>query len=311
MLFGNNVKLTSELKEALGRVDKVLGDRNKIEGAIRKAEAQTPAAEAALASAMDALATAETEAALADQPANTDSLRKAISRARESVDALTLRASGLRRKLLSQEEEILAAEQQLLEARKEWRKQRLSDYEAEYMAAAKVFAAVVRNGVALAGALDRSHIAATLKECKAPHLSDRGIELIRTEGKYLRDQQRHESLWESDPGAKAVYESHVGVLRQVQIIGQLAKPIRARREAEAERADDARRENEPQRRTTSLGGIPEPPAPDPPRVEIIPTTPFPNNPERRSGYVQTAHMYPSAAKSVREETEAVIDGQKA
>lgn len=204
------MKVSSKLREVIGRARAAVETKNRIQSAIDTAIVLLPAAEARLQVALEDLGAAEAEAALSGESPASGSERDILNDARLTVDVLAARISGLQRKLDGHRVELQAVADELEGRREEFNLAALAEYQTQLSEAGAAFSAVLKRGAALADALG----------CPQMEASIRGIAVQNpvTTGEFLIDlnvRQRVDHawvavpVWSTDHAAEATYRANL------------------------------------------------------------------------------------------------------
>lgn len=304
------IELSMPMREALGRAAEVISERRRIESAIATTEREIPKAENALQAARAQLSDVEAAVALGED-LSVGKVRAAIDNAQKEVVTLTARATGLRARLARTDDAAMEAKETLTAARKEFFGTVREQFVAEYRAVAEEFAKVLRTGYGLRMAgLNLQG----LEDFQLVDPRDKGRELVKLFPR-SNDGSGFRPDWQSSSDAMAVFEVLSPVNEALRDTTSACEPIEARRGREAAKAAEAALKTAP--RGMFPNGTPadwftQSEAPTVPKVEIIPTTMFPDNPEKRYG-AQAAHLHPDnpveAIKRAFDETDKLYSSQ--
>ena len=204
------MKLSSELRRTIAKARTVIETRSKINAAIETAVSLQPAAEARLQDALEALGTAEAEAAIEGGVAPSGAAHGALTDARMSADVLAARIQGLRRRLSTQEQEIQAVTEDLRVGRERFTRDTVDEYREQLAKAAADFTAVLKQGAALADALDFGVMEMAIRGISVVDPLDAGRRLVDLD---LREYSVSSgwqvvSMWRGDAAAEGVFKAH-------------------------------------------------------------------------------------------------------
>jgi len=205
------MKISNELKRAVARAKAAIETRTKIKAAIDTAISLQPAAEARLQQAIETIGDAEVEAALSGESAAVPGgAYGAISDARMSVDVLAAKIQVLQRKLSAQEQEVKTAENDLETARNQFTEDCIAEYRVQLSKAAAEFSAVLKQGAALAEALNFGVMEMAIRSIAIADPTDAGTKVLDMDVRALRGGSAWTSvsIWQGDTAAEAVYKSH-------------------------------------------------------------------------------------------------------
>jgi hypothetical protein len=159
--------ISPALKNARTEFDKARTEHSRITAALVVAKNSLREAEANFQGAQASLAAGEAGAALGDAPTATPT-RKNFLMARDQIDFIQARITGLEGNLKIAEDSIAVAGKALAVAFEAWKKQLEDELAAEYDAALQQFMSVVDRGLALSASLNSGRITMALRRVVAP-----------------------------------------------------------------------------------------------------------------------------------------------